>query len=143
MLHFNSHRKLTGGLVALSLFAASVHARAADYAPIDCGKASSSGGACDLPELFARSSGSPHGDVIRRRDVAGCDGAARRYRRRAADMAEGNATPAGTTTHASRAHINPVSPRCRLISTRLHHVAHFDERLGITWTLSAEPIPAY
>ena len=42
MLHFNSHRKLAGGLVALSLFAASVPARAAGYAPIDCGKASSS-----------------------------------------------------------------------------------------------------
>jgi uncharacterized protein len=42
MLHFNSLRKLAGGLVALSLFAASVPARAADYAPIDCAKASSS-----------------------------------------------------------------------------------------------------
>jgi uncharacterized protein len=42
MLRFNSHLKLTGGLVALCLFAASVPARAADYAPIDCGKASSS-----------------------------------------------------------------------------------------------------
>jgi uncharacterized protein len=42
MLHFNSLRKLAGGLVALSLFAASVPARAADYAPIDCGKTSSS-----------------------------------------------------------------------------------------------------
>src|ERR1700748_375779 len=42
MLNFNSLRKLTGGLVALTLFATSVHARAADYAPIDCGKASSS-----------------------------------------------------------------------------------------------------
>jgi uncharacterized protein len=41
MLHFNSLRKLAGGLVALSLFAASVPARAADYAPIDCSKASS------------------------------------------------------------------------------------------------------
>ena len=42
MLHFNSLRKLTGGLLALSLFVASVPARAADYAPIDCAKASSS-----------------------------------------------------------------------------------------------------
>src|ERR1700683_5545600 len=42
MLHFNSLRKRAGGLVALSLFAASVPVRAADYAPIDCGKASSS-----------------------------------------------------------------------------------------------------
>ena len=42
MLHFKSLRKLAVGLVALSLFAASVPARAADYAPIDCGKASSS-----------------------------------------------------------------------------------------------------
>jgi uncharacterized protein len=42
MLHFNSLRKRAGGLVALSLFVASVPARAADYAPIDCGKASSS-----------------------------------------------------------------------------------------------------
>ena len=41
MLHFNSLRKLAGGLVALSLLAASVPARAADYAPIDCSKASS------------------------------------------------------------------------------------------------------
>ncbi|MGA2056213.1 MAG: hypothetical protein ABSG88_12960 [Bradyrhizobium sp.] len=40
MLHFNSLRNLAGGLVALSLFASSVPARAADYAPIDCGKAS-------------------------------------------------------------------------------------------------------
>ena len=42
MLHFNSHLKLTGGLFVLSLFAASVPASAADYAPIDCGKASPS-----------------------------------------------------------------------------------------------------
>ena len=42
MLHFNSLRKLTGGFIALSLFVASVPARAADYAPIDCAKASSS-----------------------------------------------------------------------------------------------------
>jgi uncharacterized protein len=42
MLHFNSLRKLTGGLLALSLFVASVPARAADYAPIDCAKVSSS-----------------------------------------------------------------------------------------------------
>jgi uncharacterized protein len=42
MLHFNNLRKLTGGLVALSLLVASVPARAADYAPIDCSNASSS-----------------------------------------------------------------------------------------------------
>jgi uncharacterized protein len=42
MLHFNSHRKRIGGLVALTLLATSVPARAADYAPIDCGKVSSS-----------------------------------------------------------------------------------------------------
>jgi uncharacterized protein len=42
MLHFKSLPRLAGGLLALSLFAASVPARAADYAPIDCGKASSS-----------------------------------------------------------------------------------------------------
>jgi uncharacterized protein len=42
MLHFNSHRKRIGGLVALTLFATSVPARAADNAPIDCGKPSSS-----------------------------------------------------------------------------------------------------
>jgi uncharacterized protein len=41
MLDFNKFRKLTGGLVALSLLVASVPARAADYAPIDCSKASS------------------------------------------------------------------------------------------------------
>ena len=41
MLHFNNLRKLTGGLVVLSLLAASAPARAADYAPIDCSKASS------------------------------------------------------------------------------------------------------
>jgi uncharacterized protein len=41
MLDFNSLRKMAGGLVALSLLAASVPARAADYAPIDCSKASS------------------------------------------------------------------------------------------------------
>jgi uncharacterized protein len=41
MLDFNNFRKLTGGLVALSLLVASVPARAADYAPIDCSKASS------------------------------------------------------------------------------------------------------
>jgi len=42
MLHFNRLMKQAGGLVAVSLFAASVQAQAADYAPIDCGKASSS-----------------------------------------------------------------------------------------------------
>ena len=42
MLHVNNRRKLTVGAVALSLLAASVPACAADYAPIDCGKASSS-----------------------------------------------------------------------------------------------------
>jgi uncharacterized protein len=41
MLHSNNRRKLTVGAVALSLLAASVPARAADYAPIDCSKASS------------------------------------------------------------------------------------------------------
>jgi uncharacterized protein len=41
MLHFSSLRKLAGGLVALSLLATSVAARASDYAPIDCSKASS------------------------------------------------------------------------------------------------------
>jgi uncharacterized protein len=41
MLDFNGLRKLAGGLIALSLLAASVPARAADYTPIDCGKASS------------------------------------------------------------------------------------------------------
>ena len=40
MLHFNSLRKLSGGVLALSLLVASVPARAADYAPIDCSKAS-------------------------------------------------------------------------------------------------------
>ena len=40
MLHFNDLRKLTVGAVVLSLFAASVPARAADYAPVDCSKAS-------------------------------------------------------------------------------------------------------
>jgi uncharacterized protein len=40
MLAFNNLRKLTGGLFALSLLAASVPARAAEYAPIDCSKAS-------------------------------------------------------------------------------------------------------
>ena len=42
MLHYSYSRKLTVGAVALSLLAASVPACAADYAPIDCGKASSS-----------------------------------------------------------------------------------------------------
>jgi hypothetical protein len=37
---FNSLWKLACGLVALSLLSASVPARAADYAPIDCSKAS-------------------------------------------------------------------------------------------------------
>jgi uncharacterized protein len=41
MLDFKSLRKLAGGLVALSALAASVPARAANYAPIDCSKASS------------------------------------------------------------------------------------------------------
>jgi uncharacterized protein len=41
MLQFNSPRKLAGALAALSLLAASIPARAADYAPIDCSKASS------------------------------------------------------------------------------------------------------
>jgi uncharacterized protein len=40
MLDFSHVRKLSGGLVALSLLVASVPARAADYAPIDCSKAS-------------------------------------------------------------------------------------------------------
>src|SRR5450755_4079740 len=41
MLDFNNLGKLAGGLVALSLLCASVPVRAADYAPIDCSKASS------------------------------------------------------------------------------------------------------
>jgi hypothetical protein len=41
MLHFNSFRRLTNGLAALSVLAASVPARAADYAPIDCSQVSS------------------------------------------------------------------------------------------------------
>ncbi|MEA2913252.1 MAG: hypothetical protein QOJ15_5333 [Bradyrhizobium sp.] len=41
MLDFNNLGKLAGGLVALSLLCASVPARAADYVPIDCSKASS------------------------------------------------------------------------------------------------------
>jgi uncharacterized protein len=41
MLHFNHLQKLTTTAVALNLLAASVPARAADYAPIDCSKASS------------------------------------------------------------------------------------------------------
>jgi uncharacterized protein len=41
MLDFNNFRKLTGGLLILSLLVVSVSARAADYAPIDCSKASS------------------------------------------------------------------------------------------------------
>jgi uncharacterized protein len=41
MLDLNNLRKLAGGLVALSALAASVPARAANYAPIDCSKASS------------------------------------------------------------------------------------------------------
>jgi uncharacterized protein len=41
MLHLKSLRKLATGLAALSLLAASAPARAADYAPIDCSKASS------------------------------------------------------------------------------------------------------
>jgi hypothetical protein len=40
MLRFNPHRKLTDGLVALSLLAAATPVVAADYAPIDCPKAS-------------------------------------------------------------------------------------------------------
>ena len=40
MLDFNNLRKLSGGLVALSLLVASAPARAADYVPIDCSKAS-------------------------------------------------------------------------------------------------------
>jgi uncharacterized protein len=40
MLDFNHVRELTAGLVALGLLVASFPARAADYAPIDCGKAS-------------------------------------------------------------------------------------------------------
>jgi uncharacterized protein len=41
MLHFNDLRKLAASAVVLSLLAASAPARAADYAPIDCGEASS------------------------------------------------------------------------------------------------------
>jgi uncharacterized protein len=41
MLHFNDLRKLTTSAVVLSLLAASLPARAADYAPVDCSKASS------------------------------------------------------------------------------------------------------
>jgi uncharacterized protein len=40
MLHFIKLRKLTAGAVALSLLAASVPVRAAEYAPVDCSKAS-------------------------------------------------------------------------------------------------------
>jgi uncharacterized protein len=41
MLHFNDLRKLTAGAVVMSLLAASAPVRAADYAPLDCSKASS------------------------------------------------------------------------------------------------------
>jgi uncharacterized protein len=41
MSHFNNFRKMPGGLLALSLLVGSVPAHAADYAPIDCSKASS------------------------------------------------------------------------------------------------------
>jgi uncharacterized protein len=41
MSYINSRRKLTTFVVALSLLAAWVPARAADYAPIDCSNASS------------------------------------------------------------------------------------------------------
>jgi uncharacterized protein len=41
MLDVNNRRKLTTGAVALALLAISIPARAADYAPIDCSKASS------------------------------------------------------------------------------------------------------
>jgi uncharacterized protein len=41
MVDFNTLRKLAAGLVALSLLAASVPARGAEYALIDCSKASS------------------------------------------------------------------------------------------------------
>jgi uncharacterized protein len=40
LLDFNNFRKLSGGVLALSLLIASVPARAADYSPIDCSKAS-------------------------------------------------------------------------------------------------------
>jgi uncharacterized protein len=40
MLNLNNFGKLAGGVLALSLLVASVPARAADYAPIDCSKAS-------------------------------------------------------------------------------------------------------
>jgi uncharacterized protein len=41
MLHFNHLPKLTIGLAALGLLVASVSAQAAEYAPINCSKASS------------------------------------------------------------------------------------------------------
>jgi uncharacterized protein len=41
MLRSNSLPKQIGGLVALGFLVVSTQARAADYAPIDCGKASS------------------------------------------------------------------------------------------------------
>jgi uncharacterized protein len=40
MLRFNGFLKQTGGLIAVAFLAVSAPARAADYAPIDCGKAS-------------------------------------------------------------------------------------------------------
>jgi uncharacterized protein len=42
ILHSNNRRKLTISAIALGLLSASVPACAADYAPIDCSKASSS-----------------------------------------------------------------------------------------------------
>jgi uncharacterized protein len=40
MLRFNGFLKQTSGLIAVAFLAVSVPARAADYVPIDCGKAS-------------------------------------------------------------------------------------------------------
>jgi uncharacterized protein len=86
MLHFKDRQKLTAGAVVLSLFAASVPARAADYAPIDCGKASSGTERAICRSYPLGQAESAHGDIVRRRDVAGCDGATWRYRRCAAKM---------------------------------------------------------
>src|ERR1700721_2563673 len=128
MLHFNSLRKLTGGLLALSLFVASVPARAADYAPIDCAKASS-----PAERTICRSYSLGQADAR----MATLFGVVTSL------VAMGQRADIGDAQRTWLRHIDPLSRPCRVISMRLHRMAHFDDTSRMTLTLSAEPIPAY
>jgi uncharacterized protein len=64
-VELNNLGKLAGGRVALSLLCASVPARAADYVPIDCSKASSPAERTICRSYPLGAGRSPHGDLVR------------------------------------------------------------------------------